>query len=289
MSRSFAVGVRRKHAAAMTYSSASLDVRLDALLDSGTRNELKQTSAPIAARIARGRIGGTPVWIAGTDASRSRGAIGVAEAALLSEALSWARSEAAPIFLLLDSGGAKVDEGLAALGAFRRLYREALLTRIAGVPMFALLGRACFGGASMLATLCNRRVYSERTLMGASGPGVIQALSGSVQLDAADTAAVKALMGGEARSRLGPEEMLATDQLQAFRTIALELAASSMTPDLNLLARHNRLALRLEAIAGLPALGEGNLRLQEFGPPGYRFPQRGEIVAREVAPASGAP
>src|SRR3954453_11479725 len=273
----------------MTYSSASLDVRLDALLDSGRRNELKQASTPIAARIARGRIGGTPVCIAGTDASRSRGAIGVAEAALLSEALSWARTEAAPIFLLLDSGGAKVDEGLAALGAFRRLYREALLTRIAGVPMFALLGRACFGGASMLATLCNRRVYSERTLMGASGPGVIQALSGSVQLDAADTAAVKALMGGEARSRLGPDEMLATDQLQAFRTIALELAASSMTPDLNLPARHNRLALRLKATAESPASDEAIYRLQQLAPPGYRCTQRGEVVRAQSAHASGAP
>ena len=100
-----------------------------------------------------------------------------------------------PLFLLLDSAGAKVDEGLAALGAFRRLFREALLTRLAGVPMFALLGRACFGGASMLATLCNARVYSERTLLGASGPAVIQALAGRDQLDAGDTTAVQALDG----------------------------------------------------------------------------------------------
>src|SRR4051794_14618896 len=289
MSRSFAVGVRRKHAAAMTYSSASLDVRLDALLDSGTRNELKQGSAPIAARIARGRIGGTPVWIAGTDASRSRGAIGVAEAAMLSEALSLARSEAAPIFLLLDSGGAKVDEGLAALGAFRRLFREALLTRLAGVPMFALLGRACFGGASMLATLCNRRVYSERTLMGASGPAVIQALSGRDQLDATDTAAVKALMGGEARSRLGPDEMLAADQLQAFRSVALELATTSMTLKLSIEDRHHRLALRLDARAGASGSNEAIDRMQQLAPPGYRCMARGDVVRAESAHVPGAP
>src|SRR3954452_6846778 len=108
----------------MTYSSAALEVRLDALLDPGTRSEFSTTHRPAAARVARGCIGGRSILVAGTDASRSRGAIGVAEAVLLGEALSAARSESAPIFLLLDSAGAKVDEGLVALGAFRRLFRE---------------------------------------------------------------------------------------------------------------------------------------------------------------------
>lgn len=273
----------------MTYSSAALDVRLDALLDPGTRSEFSTMHRPAAARVARGYIGGRPVWVAGTDASRSRGAIGVAEAALLGEALSAARSESAAIFLLLDSAGAKVDEGLVALGAFRRLFREALLTRLAGVPMFALLGRACFGGASMLATLCNRRVYSERTLMGASGPAVIQALSGRDQLDATDAAAVKALMGGEARSRLGPDEMLAADQLQAFRSVALELATTSMTPEFSIEDRHHRLALRLGARAGAPASNEAIDRLQQLAPPGYRCTARGDVVRAESAHVAGAP
>lgn len=273
----------------MTYSSAALDVRLDAVLDPGTRTEFSTAHRSAAARVARGCIDGRPVLVAGTDASRSRGAIGVAEAALLSEALCSARSESSPIFLLLDSAGAKVDEGLVALGAFRRLYRAALLTRLAGVPMFALLGRACFGGASMLATLCNRRVYSERTLMGASGPAVIQALSGRDQLDAADSAAVKALMGGEARSKLGPHEMLAADELQSFRSVALELAATSMTSDLNIQDRHNRLAMRLGARADPTEQNEAIDRLQQLAPPGYRCTARGDVVRAQSADAVGAP
>jgi acetyl-CoA carboxylase beta subunit len=273
----------------MTYSSAALDVRLDALLDPGTRSEFSTAHPSTAARVARGRIGGRSVWIAGTDASRSRGAIGVAEAALLCEAFCAARSETVPLFLLLDSAGAKVDEGLAALGAFRRLFREALRTRLAGVPMFALLGRACFGGASMLATICNRRVYTERTLIGASGPAVIQALSGRDQLDSTDAAAVKALMGGEARSRLGQDELLAADQLTAFRVFALELATTSMMANVNIQDRHNRLALRLDPRAETPGSAAAIERMQQLAPPGYRCTARGDVVRAESAQSPDAP
>ena len=49
----------------------------------------------------------------------------------MSSLLARARDEGAPIVLLLDSSGARVDEGLPALGAFRVLLRETLLTRLA--------------------------------------------------------------------------------------------------------------------------------------------------------------
>jgi hypothetical protein len=99
-----------------------------------------------------------------------------------------------------------VDEGLPALGAFRHLFREALLTRLAGVPMLAVLGRSCFGGASMLACLCSRRIFSGQTRLGTSGPGVVEALEGSQRFDSADPRQVAALFGAEARRALLPED-----------------------------------------------------------------------------------
>src|SRR5690349_8193526 len=119
----------------MSYSSAAVDLRLNALLDAGTRADLASAQSATALRTCRGLIGGRAVWLIGSDASRARGAIGIAEAEQLCELLRAARQAPAPILMLLDSAGAKVDEGLAALGGFRRLYREALLTRIAGIPM----------------------------------------------------------------------------------------------------------------------------------------------------------
>jgi hypothetical protein len=270
----------------MSYSTASAQARLNAILDPETRADLDQ-QRQCAMLAAQGRIGGRQVWIAATDASRSRGAIGVAEAELLCELLREARKTPAPVFLLLDSAGAKVDEGLAALGAFRWLYREALLTRLAGIPMFALLGRACFGGASMLATLCDLRVYSPRTLLGVSGPAVIQALAGSGQLDAADTAAVQALMGGEARAKLGNLELLAADDLAAFRARALELAGSTPA-SLDLRADHAQLAQRLGGGAeAASAPDEALRRMQQLAPASYACTARGEVV-RAVAPHPGS-
>ena len=273
----------------MSYSTASAGARLDALLDPGTRTDLGR--APECAMLAgRGRIGGKQVWIAATDTTRARGAIGVAEAEALRQLLRAAREKPAPVFLLLDSAGAKVDEGLAALGAFRRLYREALLTRMAPVPMYALLGRACFGGSSMLATLCNLRVYSSRTLLGVSGPGVIQALAGSDELDAGDAAAVQALMGGEARARLGNEEVLVADDLAMFRSRALELAGAPIAATLNLHTKHSQLACRLGTDVGAIAQSPEALhRMQQLAPPGYACSARGDVVCATASQFQGQP
>ena len=271
----------------MSYSNASLDVRIEALLDVGTRSEFGPSDASSAVRAARGSIAGRPVWIAGTDASRSRGAIGVAEASLLCDVFVAARAETAPLCLLVDSGGAKVDEGLAALGAFRRLFREALLTRLAGVPMFALLGRSCFGGASMLATLCNSRIYSERTLLGASGPAVIQALAGREHLDAGDATAVQALMGGEARAALGGDEILCADELQAFRNHAQQLTSMTTPHPVNIRAQHERLAQRLGAESATPRSDEAIGRMRQLAPSGYRCTARGDVVRAAAADPHG--
>jgi len=205
------------------FSTAGAAARVDGILDAASFQPLAHTAGGAALLAGGGRLGGEPVWVAATDPRRARGALGVREAELLCTLFEDARREMRPLLLLIDSAGAKVDEGLAALGAFRRLFRLALLTRLAGVPMVALLGRSCFGGASMLACTCTVRVYSSETLLAVSGPGVIQALGGRDELDAADEEQVRALMGGEARAGLGSEETLVADSISAFRARALQL------------------------------------------------------------------
>lgn len=205
------------------FTTASAAARVDGVLDAGSFQPLAHGASPAVLLAGGGRLGGEPAWVAATDPRGARGALGVREAELLCALFEAARREMRPLLLLIDSAGAKVDEGLGALGAFRRLFRQALLTRLAGVPMLALLGRSCFGGASMLACVCAARVYSAATLLAVSGPGVIQALAGKDELDAADGEQVRALMGGAARARLGSEEVLTADSIGAFRDCALQL------------------------------------------------------------------
>jgi hypothetical protein len=263
------------------YSSADLHARLEALLDSGPRSELSPSANACAVRVMRGELAAHSVLCAGTDGSRSRGAIGVAEADQLCTAFTEARVTNTPLLLLLDSGGAKVNQGLAALGAFRRLYRSALHTRLAGVPMFALLGRSCFGGASMLATLCERRVYCDQTLLAASGPAVVEALAGRDQLRANDPDAVRALMGGESRTRLGQDEILCLDDMESFRVQARSLVSSLGPSRLNIRAQHKLLGQRLAGLQDSSASTANHhamARLKALVPAGYRCDARGEMV-----------
>src|SRR6185312_10407637 len=187
------------------FSSASWTARIDAIVDAGTFESQLETSAAIIAGSAC--VDRVPVWIAASDPAGARGAIGSLEVDALCALFQAAQRLPRPFLLLLDSSGAKVDEGIAGLGAFRRLFREALMARATRVPMLALLGRSCFGGASLLACLCDTRLYSSETSLAVSGPAVIEALSGESELRAADREQVRRLMGGEARSQMGSTEL----------------------------------------------------------------------------------
>ena len=203
--------------------------------------------------------------------------------------LRQARADPAPILLLLDSSGARVDEGLAALGAFRRLFREALLTRLAAVPMIALLGEACFGGASMLAYVCSRRVYTSQTRLAASGPGVIGAMSGKPRLDAGS---VDALMGGEGRTRVDPTDLLigtaGTELLKAVRSCLQE--SDAQPAGWNADVSHVVLGMRLRQ-AGLldepPAADALTAKLNEILPKDYAPVVDANVFSALPPPGSG--
>jgi hypothetical protein len=266
------------------FSTAAAAARIHGVLDPASFEPLAHSVAETALMAGGGRLEGEQVWIAATDPDRARGALGVGEADALCVLFQAARREVRPLLLLLDSAGAKVDEGLAALGAFRRLFREALLTRLAGVPMLALLGKSCFGGASMLACVCGLRVYSSETLLAVSGPGVIEALGGKGELDAADANRVRALMGGAARCRLATSESLATDSMTAFRDSAVRLlrdgAGLRTAPDCP--TQHSLLGQRLMQSDVEPGPPPARLdlsirRLERLVPPGYLPAARGHI------------
>jgi carboxyltransferase family protein/malonate decarboxylase gamma subunit MdcE len=266
------------------FSTAMPAGRVNGLLDPATFTPLTTSAARTTLIAGGGYLDGEPVWIAATDPSRARGALGEAEAEALCALFQMARRDPRPLLLVLDSAGAKVDEGLGALGAFRRLFREALLTRLARVPMLALLGKSCFGGASMLACVCGLRVYSQETLLAVSGPGVIEALGGKSELDAADDIQVRALMGGEARTRLALTEQLATDTMVGFRDCAARLLRDGVlgASASRWMEQHSSLGQRLAQTGRDTALVTGHhelsiRRLERLLPPGYAPAARGHV------------
>ena len=241
------------------YSGSSAQDKVEGLLDPGSYLPIPG-EATGTLRAGTGLLGGKPVAIAVTNREAAGGSFGVAESHALAEMLRQDQSQQLPFILCLDSAGARLDEGLAALGAFRQLYHQVLDLRLAGVPMLALLGRDCFGGASMLATACSNRVYTIRSRLAMSGPAVIQALGGRNELDASDAQAVNALMGGTARAAMESAGRLIEDSLYAYRQAAIDwVSRRAFPPDLR--DQHNRLGARLlkHDMAPSPAVAETSL------------------------------
>ena len=225
------------------FSASAPMQRITALLDDGSLTNGQAHGALIA---GNGTVGGGDVTVIATDRLVAGGSLGVAEALGLSMLLEQSHAAKRPIILCLDSAGARLDEGLSALGAFRQLYRHMLDLRLAGLRMLGLIGRDCFGGASMLAATCSQRVYSESSRLAMSGPAVIQALGGSSELDATDAAAVIELMGGAARARLLPSDRVCDDSFDAYRRATRDwMADRTSRAPLDLRDQHTRLGKRL--------------------------------------------
>lgn len=237
------------------------------------------------------RLDAHRVYLAATDPARARGAIGVAEAQALSALLVAARHARYPVVLLLDSAGARVDEGLPALGAFRRLFREALLTRLAGVPMLALLGRSCFGGASMLACVCTRRAFRADSRLGASGPAVVEAHEGTARFDSRDQARVTTLFGASARRALLPGDLFDVDSEHWAGVVTQWLGTISHSGSWDPPATHAALEDRLHRNGLLRADAPADPAMRDRAalllPPGYDPVLQGTVFSAAPGPARG--
>ncbi|HEX3098489.1 MAG TPA: carboxyl transferase domain-containing protein [Usitatibacter sp.] len=219
--------------------------------------------------IARGTLGGRAVHAALVDSRFASGAIGSREAERLGALFRVAAIERSPVVLFLDSAGAKVSEGLAALGAFRQLFRAGLDAAFSGAPMAALLGRNCFGGSSMLAHLAAHRLFSPATRLGMSGPAVIAAAGQMDPLDEMFRAMAEAAMSPAARTKASPanEAWAPGSDLSAWLAAALAPVAE---PAAAFLARHAALAERLGPPAAAPSPEPVRRRdLERIYPEGY--------------------
>ena len=226
----------------MRASDLTTAARWESAFDAGNFGPVETASAlSVAEGVCRGRR----VRVAMTDRSIRGGSFGVEECDALSRTLERSLDDAMPVALVLDSGGARLDAGLAGLGAFRRMYRIALDVRLKGVPTCALMLRNCFGGASMLAMLCATRAALRTGRVGMSGPAIVEALSGKPDLDSSDRSAVDELFGAPARAESGAIDLL-FDENDSFGDVLYQLIGNDaqMPPDIR--EQHKRLRQRLE-------------------------------------------
>ena len=152
--------------------------------------------------IGRGRLNEVAVHIAVVENKIASGSLGVKECDKLTSLFRIVATQKTPLLLYLDSAGARVSEGLPALGAFRHMVRAALEMTASGAPIVCLLGANCYGGASMLAALATMRVFSDNTQLAMSGPTILAQSAGASAIDDVFRAIAQAAIGADARIKL---------------------------------------------------------------------------------------
>ena len=194
--------------------------------------------------LGRGRHGGKPVHMALVENRVASGSLGSLEVARLAPLFQIVARERSPLVLYLDSAGAKVSEGLRALGAFRRVYREALAAALRGAPIAAVLGRNTYGGSSMLAHLAGERLFSPSTHLAMSGPSIIAASAGMNVLDEAFRAMAEASISAASRAKASPANRVYEDGAGPEAWLGEALAAHAR-PIEGFHRRHGALGQRL--------------------------------------------
>jgi acetyl-CoA carboxylase carboxyltransferase component len=167
--------------------------RLEALCDPGSLTLLR--SAVRSARMGEraragdgvvagsGRVDGRPVYCYAQDPSYLGGSLGHQHADTIVRVLRLAGRANAPVVGFIESGGARMQEGLDALAGYARIFREqvALSGR---VPQVSVICGASAGGGSYSPALGDFVVMTRRGTMFLTGPAVVREVMGE-EVDAA--------------------------------------------------------------------------------------------------------
>lgn len=159
--------------------------RIEALLDEGSFIELGAlASAKSGYTAADGVITGYGtvderlVFVYSQDATVLGGAIGETHAKKICEIYGRAAKMGAPVIGILDSCGARIDEGVRAQSAMAGIF--AAIAKVSGViPNIALVMGNCAGGAALAASMSDFVIINEKTgRLFVNGPAVVEATTG---------------------------------------------------------------------------------------------------------------
>ena len=151
--------------------------RIAALLDEASFVELDVLNADAGVVAGYGTVDGNPVYVYAQDFTVGGGAVGQKHARKVLKVMELAQKTGCPIVAMLDSAGAKLDEGVAALDAYAMIAAKA--SALSGVvPQIALVMGACGGTAAAIAEISDFAIQSAKGQLFVNGPLVVSAVSG---------------------------------------------------------------------------------------------------------------
>jgi acetyl-CoA carboxylase carboxyltransferase component len=161
--------------------------RLELLCDGGSFEPIRSgvLSPKLGARARAGdgvvggvgRVDGRPVACYAQDAAYLGGSLGAAHADTINRVLSLAGRSRVPVVGFIESGGARMQEGAAALGGYGRIFRHNVaLSGI--VPQISVIGGLSAGGGCYSPALTDFVVMTQDAAMFLTGPGVVKDVMG---------------------------------------------------------------------------------------------------------------
>ncbi len=168
--------------------------RVELLVDPGTFNELEpfvtQQYDELNPDFERylgdgvvtgyGRVDGRLVYVYAQDFTVQGGALGEMQSRKICHVMDLAVAEGAPIIGMIDSGGARIQEGVRSLGGYAEIFkRNANYSGV--VPQLSLILGPCAGGAAYSPALTDMIIMVEKqSYMFLTGPEVIKSVTHEV-------------------------------------------------------------------------------------------------------------
>ena len=132
---------------------------------------------------ASGQVDGRPIFAFAQDPAFIGGSLGAAHAETICTVLRLAGRARVPVIGFVASAGARMQEGLHALGGYGRIFREHVA--LSGlVPQISIVAGASAGGGSYAPALTDHVIMTGDAAMFLTGPGVVAEVMGE-EVDAA--------------------------------------------------------------------------------------------------------
>ncbi|HEX2993715.1 MAG TPA: acyl-CoA carboxylase subunit beta, partial [Anaerolineales bacterium] len=168
--------------------------RIDLLLDPGTFNEIEpfithsddelnmltETYYGDGVVTGYGQINGRTVYLYSQDFTIYGGTLSEMQSHKICRVMDLAVRNGVPFISLIDSGGARIQEGVRSMGGYAEIFRRN--AQYSGViPQIAVMLGPCAGGAAYSPALQDLVIMVEKTsFMFLTGPEVIKAVTGEV-------------------------------------------------------------------------------------------------------------
>jgi methylmalonyl-CoA decarboxylase subunit alpha len=165
---------------------AALD-RLELLCDPGTLRTIRgsvtsrfmgsKARAGDGVVAGSGLVDGRPVYLYAQDVSFAGGSLGAAHADTIVRVLQLARDAHVPAVGFIESGGARMQEGTAALGGYGRIFREHVASS-GLIPQISVICGTSAGGGCYAPALTDFVLMTRDAKMFLTGPGVVSEAMG---------------------------------------------------------------------------------------------------------------